>query len=152
MDVIELFVVLSTVVLLCSWGFIIYSNWEGSNKMIRFPPYGYDSCPIGYYLNHLGTQCEPKAQLTHIGHTRLPTIDVNPAANTTLNKTKVCNLFKEYNDELTAWDGLPTKATYKNPQLSKAYTILNNCCTDLGNTCSSLDFSRIIGSENDDLK
>ncbi len=152
MDVIELFVVLCTVVLLCSWAFMIYSNWKGKNQVVRFPPYGFDECPIGYRLNDKGDKCDAKDQLTNVYTGHVKDVTNNSAAHSKLTSSDVCTFFKEYKDkEKLAWDGLPTKSTYKDPQSSKVRKILDNCCTAGGNTCSSLDFSRIIGSDDKDV-
>jgi hypothetical protein len=152
MDVIELFVVLCTVVLLCSWAFMIYSNWKGKSQVVRFPPYGFDECPIGYRLDESGSNCTSKDQLGKV-YNDIPTnVPANSAAHSKLTSKNVCTFFEEYKDKGTlAWDGLPTKSTYKDPQASKVRKILDNCCTAGGNTCSSLDFSRIIGADDKDV-
>ena len=147
MDVIELFVVLCTVVLLCSWAFMIYSNWKSQRNMIQFPPYGYDECPIGYRLDITdNTKCTPKLHTKEIRKDSMDSVSVNPAANDKMTSNNVCAFYNAYKENSTlAWDGLPTKSTYKDPEASKARQILDGCCADGTNTCSSLDFSRLIG-------
>lgn len=154
MDVIELFIVLCTVVLLCSWSFIIYTNWKGRSDLVKFPPYGYDDCPIGYQLDKDGTKCEKKSHLSKIFSAPADPFNKNVAAHHKLTSKSVCefyNLYKNHDKKL-AWDGLPTKSTYKDPEASKVRRVLDHCCGDDGtNTCSTLDFSRLIGKERDAL-
>ena len=136
-------VVLCTVVLLCSWSFMIYSNWKGKKDVIQFPPYGYDECPIGYKLDSNDiNKCTAKEQLKHIRKAPELQVAVNPAAREKMTSTNVCNFFKEYKDgnKPFAWDGLPTKYTYKDPEASRVREVLDGCCFSGTNKCSSLDF------------
>ena len=113
MDVIDTFVIVCTVVLFCSWGYLIWSNWKGKGYAVRFPPYGFDPCPIGYILKTNG-KCEQKEQTRKI-------IDLENSVDKISSKItsqSVCNMYNDYQGEESdykfIYDGVPSKYSHKN--------------------------------------
>ena len=153
MDILEIFIVICTVVLLSSWGFIIYSNYKSKSSVIQFPPYGYDNCPIGTNLNPISGKCNYKLK-HYLGDSDINPVEKNAAAGQAMTSREVCSFFNEYNKEdskhILAWDGLPTSSTHRYPENNKVYQLLSECCDSTGkNSCNSLDFSRLINEKNE---
>lgn len=148
MDVIDIFLVIFTVVLFCSWGYIVWANWKGKNYIIKFPPYGLDTCPIGYILtNEDSTKCNPKHQLTKINTSQLTPIDSNKSKD-------LCQFVTTHLDkQSTLWDGVPNKYTHLNATSSKVRKLLKNCCNPDGSTtCDLDDFATFMGSSDYDAQ
>lgn len=158
-DVIDSFVIVCTVVLLCAWGFMIYTNWKGKDYAIKFPPYGYDICPVGYKQSTSNAKvCERKADLSKY-FTRMPeNVNINEkTVDMQYSSKELCNFFNdakkhEQNSGKVIWDGLPTKKSHPNVEDSTVYQLLNSCCekaegsTDdqVSSRCNSLQFSKIL--------
>ena len=51
MSIVEIFIVLLTVVLLCSWAYLAWAYNNESKIFKRFPPYGISHCPLHWKLN-----------------------------------------------------------------------------------------------------
>lgn len=149
-----MFVVICTIVLFCSWGYIIWSNWN-SEKLVRFPPYGFDSCPIGYVLDKNGTKCEPKDDYVRFNNTSGQSVSVDSTiANP--NSNQVCALFKRVQNDDNSntrliWDGMPNKHSHKDWVNNKMYKILNDCCKGNEKGCNQLQFSSVIGQPDSTL-
>lgn len=140
-----MFIVICTVVLFCSWGYLIWSNWE-SNKLIRFPPYGFDTCPIGYVLNE-SQMCEPKKDYTNFVKNKKAPTSVRPILPENTNGKTVCDLWETVQSESGSliWDAIPNKYSHKNPNNNEMFDVLNKCCKDGNKSCNNLKFSRLIG-------
>ena len=151
MDILEIFIVICTVVLLSSWGFIIYSNYKSKSSVIQFPPYGYDNCPIGTNYDHNKKKCTSRLK-NYLNNPKLE-VDSNEAAGELITSNNVCSFFNKYKDNTgspVAWDGLPTIHTHKYPENNKVHQLLSECCSPDGkNSCNSLDFSRLINEQNE---
>lgn len=57
MEIIDLFIILSTVILLCSWSFLAWSLYTGNTNFKKFPPYGVPTCPFLYNYDKDIGQC-----------------------------------------------------------------------------------------------
>lgn len=57
MSIVEIFIVLLTVVLLCSWAYLAWTYNHESKVFKRFPPYGVSRCPMHWVLNE-DKKCE----------------------------------------------------------------------------------------------
>lgn len=156
MGTIEMFVVICTVVLFCSWGYIIWSNWK-SDKLVRFPPYGFDSCPIGYVLDQNGTKCNGKDDYDRFYSPAATSAKPEPPAETNPNSIQVCNLFNRVQGEdgggtKMIWDGIPNKHSHKDWTNNKMYKLLESCCTEGEKKgCNQLQFSSVIGQPDSTL-
>lgn len=156
MGTIEMFVVICTVVLLCSWGYIIWSNWN-SDKLVRFPPYGFDSCPIGYVLNEQGTSCQGKVDYNDFFNGG-SSVKSQPVMQSHPTSLQVCKMFedvqKESGDNMI-FDGIPNKHSHKDWTNNKMYSLLNNCCDHENDEdkkgCNSLQFASVIGQPDSTL-
>lgn len=153
-DVIDSFVIVCTVVLLCAWGFMIYTNWKGKDYAIKFPPYGYDICPIGYKQSTRNDkQCEKKSDLSKYFTNMPKTVNINEdTVNLQYSSKDMCNFFNKAKEETVIWDGLPTKKSHPNIEDSTVYQLLNSCCEkaegsaddQVSSRCNSLQFSKIL--------
>ena len=153
MDVIDTFVIVCTVVLFCSWGYLIWSNWKGKGYAVRFPPYGFDPCPIGYILKTNG-KCDPKEQTRRITKDLQNSID---SISSKITSQSVCNMYRDYQGENSdykfIYDGVPSKYSHKNHGQLNTNILLKKCCD--GNaesgSCNTLMYTQYIGGDNDDL-
>jgi len=152
MDILEIFIVICTVVILSSWGFIIYSNFKSKSSVIQFPPYGYDNCPVGTNYNQDSKKCVYRLKHYRTDSDVTP-VDKNDAAGELMTSDTVCSFFNKYKDNTgspVAWDGLPTASTHKYPENNKVHQLLSECCSSSGkNSCDSLKFSRLINEKNE---
>jgi hypothetical protein len=155
MDVIDTFVVVCTVVLFCSWGYLIWTNWKGKGYAVRFPPYGYDPCPIGYVLktNSTGTKCHRKEQTRKITDGLADTVDkISPK----ITAQSVCDMYKDYQGESSSmfiYDGVPSKYSHKDHSQLKTNVLLKDCCDSNSGSgsCNTLMYTQYLGGNNDDL-
>jgi hypothetical protein len=152
MNTIEIFIIICTVVLFCSWGYIIWTNTK-SEKLIRFPPYGFDPCPIGYIINEQSkdkNECMRKnnyqsqdKNITTTDRLQFSGLSENITPN------KICNFFdKNKNNNKYIWDGIPTHYSHKDPTLNQMHKLLENCCETKDETnenCDNKQFSSLFG-------
>lgn len=157
-DVIDSFVIVCTVVLLCAWGFMIYTNWKGKDYAIKFPPYGYDICPIGYRKGTTTNKCESKGDLKKYFTNMPENVNINEqTVDPKYSSKQLCAFFNEakkheQDSGKIIWDGLPTKKSHPNVEDNTVYKLLNSCCENIDGSdddtisaqCNSLQFSKIL--------
>jgi hypothetical protein len=170
MDTIDTFVVICTVVLFCSWGYLIWTNWKGGDYIIRFPPYGFDACPIGYYIH--GSKCKPKTQSKKVVDKYDEETILNPYTGNSFTSDRICSFYDNYGkDGVTVdengikryssnslagkkiMDGFPTANSHRNYDDTKMWDVISSCCESGGDKskCNKRTVNMLIGSNlNDD--
>ena len=140
MDEIDIFVVVCTVVLFSSWGYLIWSNWKGRGYAVRFPPYGYDPCPIGYYLNKMssGDKCVRKDQTKKT--IDYYTQDITPLPHSASDGSNICDIYNKYQNPMDKedqhakyiYDGIPSISSHKGHNTLETNVLLSGCCNGIG--------------------
>lgn len=142
MDEIDIFVVVCTVVLFSSWGYLIWSNWKGRGYAVRFPPYGYDPCPIGYYLKKMITgdnKCVKKNQTKNtIDH--YDKDEIAPLPQSASNGSNICAIYDKYQETINPkdqhaqyiYDGIPSISSHKGHNTLETNVLLSGCCSGIG--------------------
>lgn len=111
MEIIDQFIILSTVVLLCAWCYLAWSLYKSRTSFMKFPPYGVPNCPFLYSYDSATKRCllNKKAFELHKGK---GTSDVMKGYDDELkpyNRERPCATHKELETiggHTVQWDGL----------------------------------------------
>jgi len=111
MEIIDQFIILSTVILLCAWCYLAWSLYKSKTSFMKFPPYGVPNCPFLYSYDSKEKKCllNTKAFEVHKGK---GTSDVMKGYNEILepyNRDRPCvthNKLQAIGGHTVQWDGL----------------------------------------------
>ena len=117
MELINIFTILFTVVLFCSWAYLIWSTWKGKSAFVKFPPYGMDVCPFGFDLTSDGNTCS-----------RIPDYPTGSAVEKIGGSQDICDVYdKSGGTPDVFYDGVPIKGK-SHLKTTNVEDLSNKCC------------------------
>tara|TARA_Y100000389_G_C17174678_1_gene370890 strand:- start:52 stop:588 length:537 start_codon:yes stop_codon:yes gene_type:complete len=96
MEIVDQFIILATVILLCSWCYLAWSLYKNKTSFVKFPPYGVPTCPFLYSYDAKNKKCL-----------------LNKAAFEAHTGGGTSDVMKEYSEDLTPYDRDRPCATHK---------------------------------------